>query len=215
MSESPQACPEALDGLKELLEHPQVEHAVKTILQREYPPGDELYAVFVNHSWSVAHWSRILAQQVKADWLFVWEAAWLHDIGIKYTRAPGIHCHGSEHYLSHGVIGRKICEEMGLTEHGLVCERHVGTGFTAEEIAENELPLPVRDMLNLTVEQRIVCYVDQFFSKSTPRPLTIDEVETRVARHGVLPLQRFHQFKKEFVSFVPGIKKADSPTHPA
>ncbi len=215
MSAPTQASPEALDGLKELLEHPQVALEVKTILQREYPAGDELYAVFVDHSWAVARWSRFLAEKTGADWLFVWEAAWLHDIGIKYTHAPGIHCNGREPYLSHGVIGRKICEDMGLPEHGLVCERHVGTGFTAEEIAENQLPLPVRDMLNSTLEQRIVCYVDQFFSKSTPRPLSLEEVERRVARHGPLPLQRFLQFKEEFFSFVPGVRKAGSPTHPA
>ena len=43
MSAPTQASPEALDGLKELLEHPQVAFDVKTILQREYPAGDELW----------------------------------------------------------------------------------------------------------------------------------------------------------------------------
>lgn len=193
----------ALDGLKELTTDPKVSRAVKDLIEAEYPPGDELYRIFVEHSWAVAHWSRQLAEQLGADSLFVWEAAWLHDIGIKYTHAPGIHCRGEAHYLTHGVLGRGLCDLAGLPAHGLVCERHVGTGFTECEIRENELPLPPRDMLNITLEERIVCYIDQFFSKSTIQPLTQKQVAARIARHGERSFSRYQSFLKEFDSFLP------------
>lgn len=40
-------------------------------------------------------------------------AAMLHDIGIIATNAPGIHCHGTEHYLRHGVLGAAMLRKAG------------------------------------------------------------------------------------------------------
>lgn len=189
---------EALSAYERLMDDRAVQAAVKEILLREYRPDTELFPIFVAHSHAVATRSLALAQGCGADVAFVWEAAWLHDIGIKYTHAPGIACYGEEHYLRHGVIGREICDRAGLPKHGLVCERHVGTGLTASEIAEQNLPLPQRDMLCQTLEERLICYADQFFSKSLTQPLTLGEVEKRVKRHGDGPWTRFCQMQAEF-----------------
>jgi len=64
-------------------------------------------------------------------------AAMLHDIGIIATNAPGIHCHGTEHYLRHGVLGAAMLRKAGAPEWlARVAERHTGTGITAKDIAE-------------------------------------------------------------------------------
>lgn len=194
---------EASSAYERLLKDGAVQAAVIEILQREYAPDSELFPIFVEHSHAVASRSLALAQRCAADVNFVWEAAWLHDIGIKYTRAPGIACHGTEHYLRHGVIGREICDRAGLPKHGLVCERHVGTGLTAAEIAEQNLPLPHRDMLCRTIEERVICYADQFFSKSITQPLPLEEVERRIKRHGEGPWARFCQMQAEFGHLLP------------
>ena len=186
------------DPLRLLLTNPGVRPEVKTILKREYPLDEPAYPVFVDHSHAVAGLACRISEEVGARTNFVLEAAWLHDVGIKYTRAPGIGCQGEEPYLKHGIIGRELCEREGLPEHGLVCERHVGTGLTAKEIREQKLPLPCRDMLCQTLEERIVCYADQFFSKSTPDPLTVEEVRRRVGRHGQDSLLRFEKLHHEF-----------------
>ena len=186
------------DPLDLLLTNPGVRPEVKTILKREYPADEPAYSVFVDHSHAVAELACRISERVGARTDFVLEAAWLHDIGIKYTRAPGIGCQGEEPYLKHGIIGRELCEREGLPEHGLVCERHVGTGLTSAEIRDQKLPLPCREMLCQTLEERIVCYADQFFSKSTPNPLTVEEVRRRVGRHGQDSLLRFENLHHEF-----------------
>ena len=186
------------DPLERLLADPGVRAEVKAILKREYSPEQPAYVVFVDHSNAVAELACRIAERMGARTDFVLEAAWLHDVGIKYTRAPGIGCHGEEPYLRHGIIGRELCEKEGLVEHALVCERHVGTGLTAAEIEEQKLPLPCREMLCQTLEERIICYADQFFSKSTPHTLTVDEARRRVKRHGQAPLRRFEEMHREF-----------------
>lgn len=195
--------PEAERGLAQLLDDSRVDQRVKLLLQREYEPQTPLYGIFVDHSWLVTEASVAMAQAVGVDPLFVREAAWLHDIGIKYTHAPGIHCLGDQHYLRHGLIGQELCQELGLTKHGSVCLRHVGTGLTASEIERQGLPLPAQDMLNQTLEERLICYADQFFSKSRGGPCSVDDVRRRTSKFGPDPLQRFEALHSEFGQYFP------------
>lgn len=186
-----------------LLDDERVHHAVKTLLVEEYKPGTQLFSIFVEHSFAVASLALILGKSCAARLDFLREAAWLHDIGIKYTRAPGICCDGDEPYIRHGVIGRELCEAYRLPEHGLVCERHVGTGLTKLEIEAQGLPLPARDMLCESLEERLLSYADNFFSKSSPKRLELGVVRQRIARHGAASLARFEEFHQEFGAFVP------------
>jgi len=110
---------------------------------------------------------RLLAQKNKIDLDFVAEAAMLHDIGMVFTQAPDLHCFGELPYLAHGVKGHDILLAEGLPRHARVCERHIGIGLTAQEIIAQKLPLPPRDMLPETLEEKIICYADLFFSKNS------------------------------------------------
>lgn len=172
---------------------------VAGIFQEHYPPGTPSREILWEHQAAVATLALEIAErfpQARKD--FIEEASWLHDIGIRYTHAPGILCQGDLPYLCHGIVGREICEKAGLPEHGMVCETHVGTGLTAEEVAASGYPMPLRDMLPRSLEERIICYADQFFSKSTPHRLPVEEVRRRVARHGAAPLERFEVLQREF-----------------
>ena len=95
--------------------------------------------------------------------------------------------------MRHGEIGSELCLQAGLPEHSEVCRRHVGTGLTAAEIEAGNLPLLPQDVLCRNLEEKVVCYADQFFSKSSPQPLSLEEVRRRVARHGQQPLRRFEE----------------------
>lgn len=171
---------------------------VAGLLEQHYPPGTPSREILWPHCAAVASLSLELGRAHGARQDFLEEAAWLHDIGIRYTQAPGIGCHGELPYLCHGVIGREICEKAGLSEHGMVCETHVGTGLTAAEVAETGYPMPVRDMLPRTLEEQLICYADQFFSKSSPERLSYEEVRRRVARHGEASLQRLEALHQRF-----------------
>ena len=137
--------------------------------------------------------------ELKADRTFVEEAAMLHDIGIVACDAPGIYCHGELPYICHGVEGARMLAEAGMLRHARVCERHTGSGLTAEEIIEEALPLPARDMLPVTIEEKIICYADKFYSKnpsSLTRRKSLEEVTAGMARHGEAPLERFMELHR-------------------
>lgn len=140
------------------------------LLEKYYRPGSDGHRVLLRHSVAVAekavHVARRVAARTQVDLAFVEEAALLHDIGICRTAAPDLGCHGALPYLCHGREGRAILEAEGLPRHALVCERHIGVGLTADEIRAQQLPLPHRDAVPLSLEERIVTYADLFFSKS-------------------------------------------------
>ena len=63
---------------------------------------------------------------------------------------------------------RRYHEETGLEleKYARICERHTGTGLTAADIRNQNLPLPERDYLPETAEEKLICLADKFFSKS-------------------------------------------------
>ena len=169
------------------------------IIERYYTPGNDDYRVLVSHSRQVANLAVALSQRlinkgVPLDIEFVEEAAMLHDIGMCRTDAPGIHCHGTEPYICHGILGRQMLESLGLYRHARVCERHTGAGITAEEIVAQHLPIdPPRDLLPETLEEKVVCYADKFFSKSRPEaPLkTLEHARRTLSKFGLATVTRF------------------------
>ena len=81
-----------------------------------------------------------------------------------------------------------------MPRHGLVCERHVGVGISAEDIRRFDLPLPVRDMRPVTVEEQIICYADKFFSKNgsdTPCEKSVAEILESLKPYGADKVERF------------------------
>ena len=177
-----------------------------SIIQRYYTPGNDDYRVLVLHSRQVADLAVRLGQRLidkgePVDLEFVEEAAMLHDIGMCRTDAPGIHCHGTEPYIRHGILGRQMLDAIGLFRHGRVCERHTGAGITAAEIVDQHLPIdPPRDLLPESVEEKLVCYADKFFSKSRldEPPKTIERVRKSLAKFGDDSVVRFDEMATLF-----------------
>ena len=140
------------------------------ILHEFYEPGSKASEILLRHGEQVAQKSLEIAAAVnkhsEIDLLFLEQAAMLHDIGIFMTDAPAIGCFGSHHYLCHGFLGRELLDDLGFPDHALVAERHTGAGITELNIREKNLPLPLRDMVPLSVEEIIICVADKFFSKT-------------------------------------------------
>jgi len=174
------------------------------IIGRHYAPDSNSHRILLEHGRLVAEKALTAAARVPhlaPDLAFVESAALLHDIGIFLTDSPSLDCHGREPYIRHGVLGRDILDAIGMPRHGLVCERHVGVGLSAEDIRRFDLPLPVRDMLPVTVEERIICYADKFFSKNgggATCEKSVAEIVAGLRPYGADKVERFMGWVKLF-----------------
>ena len=174
------------------------------IIAEFYNPGSESFQILVKHGKQVANKAIDVAKRVphlKPNLNFINEAAILHDIGIFETHTPEFGCSGKYPYVCHGYLGRKILEKKGLSQHALVCERHVGIGITAEEIKFNNLPLPQRDMVPISIEEQIICFADKFFSKNGDMDnceKSVEDILNTVRRYGPEKVNRFQKWMRLF-----------------
>ncbi len=175
------------------------------IIGKYYESGSTGYNFLVHHSRLVARKALEIARRVKSqevDERFIEEAAMLHDIGIIFTNAPKIGCYGHKEYICHGYMGRELLEKEGFPVHALVCERHVGMGITAEDIRKSNLPLPERDMVSESMEEKIICFADKFFSKSEHELLhekPIGKVREMISGYGDDKLRIFDDWSRLFL----------------
>ncbi len=172
------------------------------IIRQYYPADNELRRLLLHHSRQVAGKALAVADrhpELHLDREFLHRAAMLHDIGIFMTDAPGIHCHGKAPYLLHGRLGAEIMRSQGDEAVARVCERHTGTGLTAENIAEQRLPLPPGDYCPQTLEEQVICYADKFFSKSHPEcERTVEATVRSLKKFGNEGVSIFLNWHKRF-----------------
>jgi len=175
------------------------------VIHKYISPASNLYRVYIPHASLVTAKALSIATRLKLSTeqlRFIEEASMLHDIGVVDVE-PYAEASKARPYLCHATIGRAILEREGLARHALVAERHVGVGISREEILERQLPLPPRDMLAESLEERIICWADLFFSKSTHmlwNEKSVDEVRKSVARYGERQLDVFSRWLEEFDS---------------
>ena len=136
------------------------------------------------------------------DYEFLHEAVMLHDYGIIGVDAPDIGCHGTEPYIAHGIIGAEYLRKLDYSRyarHARVCERHIGSGLTADEIVRSNLPLPHKDYLPETFEEKLIAYADSFFSKN-PQHLREEKPWERILagtqKFGAEPVQRLIELRR-------------------
>ena len=142
---------------------------VYELIDKYYHDQPELRHILVTHSEQVRDRSlRIIALHPEwdVDKQFVEEAAMLHDIGILYCNAPKIYCTGAHAYIEHGFLGAELLRKEGLERHALVAERHTGSGISLEQVIRENLPIPERDYIPVSLEEKIICYADTFYSKA-------------------------------------------------
>ncbi len=131
----------------------------------------------------------------KIDFDLIISGALLHDIGsfgfMKNFDNKQID------YLKHGIIGGRILRSEGLEKEALIAERHIGAGLSKKYIIENNLPLPQKDFLPITLEEKIICYADKFHSKSGKID-NLKSVKKEMEGFGKEPLKRFLELEKMF-----------------
>ena len=173
------------------------------IIEEFYEKGSLQYDILVTHSNSVAQKALdILAMhpEMNLNKDFVYEAAMLHDMGVFRTNAPKIQCFGELPYICHGSVGSEILMKKGYKEHALVCERHTGTGMSIIEIIRNNYPIPPRNMIPETMEEKLICFADKFYSKTKlDHEKPIEKIRAGLAKHGSESVDRFDEWCKLFL----------------
>lgn len=201
------------------------------LLHRYYPEDNALRRMLLHHSRQVCARALQIVErhpELGANRNLVETGAMLHDIGIFLTDAPGIHCHGTAHYILHGSLGaqllrneakqlkkEKLQEEQLKAEQlqaiqlqeelhfyealARICERHTGTGLTRQTIIERGLPDPKQDLLPETIEEQIICYADKFYSKShLERERTIPQTLQSLEKFGDEGVEKFRHWTELF-----------------
>ena len=174
------------------------------IIQKFYKVDSKSYKYLTEHGRAVAKKALEVAKKVPhldPDLKFIEEAAMLHDIGIFLVDAPLIGCFGNKPYVCHGYLGREILEKEGFPKHALVCEKHVGVGLSIQDIERQNLPLPKRDMMPVSIEEEIVCFADKFFSKSAEdlsKEKSVDEVRKEQLRFGEDKVKKIDEWLEKF-----------------
>jgi len=173
---------------------------VKKIIKKYYTKKSIAYKYLFIHSVKVTELSLKIAKhnkKLKLDKDFIIKGAMLHDIGIIKTNAPDIGCFGKHRYIAHTYLGRKILEKEGLHDIAPICERHVGVGLSVKDIKKSKFPLPHRDMIPLSNEEKLICYADKFYSKSENHLLILkppEKIRKKILKYGEDKLNRFEEF---------------------
>ena len=168
------------------------------LIDKYYPENNELRHILLTHSRSVADKALVLARkhpELNLDLQFVEEAAMLHDIGIFRTDAPDICCFGTYPYICHGYLGADLVRAEGFPRHALVCERHTGAGITQEAAEAQQLPLPHREMVPVSLEEQLVCFADKFYSKThLEGEKSVEKARKSIAKYGEDGVARFDRW---------------------
>ena len=173
------------------------------LIDKYYADSPELREVLLTHSRQVAD-RALRIVDAHPEWVrdglvdrqFIEEAAMLHDIGILYCNAPKIFCTGPHKYIEHGYLGAELLRREGLDKHALVAERHTGTGITLDQIYREELPLPERNYCPESIEEKVICYADKFYSKShLGEEVALSKIKANIWRYGHDAVVRWNELE--------------------
>ena len=172
------------------------------LIEKYYSENPELKHILLVHSRQVADRALKIVDQhpeLGGDRQFVEEAAMLHDIGIIFCDAPNIHCYGTHSYMEHGWLGAELLRKEGFPKHADVAERHTGTGLTLDTVLANDWNIPAQDYTPRTVEEKIICYADKFYSKShIDEEIPYSKVRNKIWRYGSDSVVRFDKWRQQF-----------------
>ena len=188
----------------------KAEQTALEILFAFYPDDTPFRQMLLKHSYQVCGKALQLmsdprCRNLNADRSTVVTGALLHDVGIGRCHAPDILCEGTEPYIAHGIIGAGMLRELGagtgrdLECYARICERHTGTGLTAADIRRQKLPLPERDFLPETIEEKLICFADKFYSKSGDmKEKSMERIRRSMEKFGAETLTRWSELCRLF-----------------
>ena len=102
--------------------------------------------------------------------------------------------------IADGHLGADLMRREGYPRHALVCERHTGAGLSLDDIIAQNLPVPHRDMLPVSMEEQVICFADKFYSKThLEREKTVEKARKSISNFGNVGLERFDHWCEQFL----------------
>ncbi len=126
-------------------------------LLQKYAPDKESFVIVLNHSKAVQKFALKISKNVKGCNLKIIKiGSLLHDIGrFKYPPT------NKKFSIKHGIAGAKILKKEKVDNiFAKICENHLGVGITKQDIISQKLPLPKKNFVPITIEEKIICYAD-------------------------------------------------------
>lgn len=178
----------------------EVPDEVMMIINDHYPSDSVAYRIYFTHVVKVTELALKIAEHnpnLNLNIKYIIKASMLHDIGIIKTNAPEIGCFGKYPYIAHTYLGRQMLEDEGMIDVAPICERHIGTGLSKQDIIDSSFELPRRNMVPVTLEEKLICYADKFYSKSV-KHLTIPKspykIRKKISKYGEEKVEKFNEF---------------------
>lgn len=129
-------------------------------LLKKYSADKKSFNIVLKHSKAVQKLALKFAElHKKADKKFIKTACILHDIG-RFRCPPG------PKTLFHGIEGAKILRKNKLPKHARVAERHLGAGIKKKDIISQKLPLPKKDFIPRSIEEKIITIADSLIERN-------------------------------------------------
>jgi uncharacterized protein len=183
-------------GMEKLLSIQEIES-----LHKKYAPTEALFESVFTHCkivWEIAE-QLIKKSGLDVDTALVKTGCLLHDIGVYALYDATGNKQEGYNYITHGLKGEEILKREGLSkELWRIASHHIALGLTASEIRDQHHPLPARDFMPETKEERLITYADKFHSKTRPpRFNTYDSFKTYAATFSDEIASRFENMATE------------------
>lgn len=177
------------------------------IIEKYYKKDSVAYNFVVIHSNMVAQKALEIAKNLthlEIDFDFLEEACLLHDIWICMVNAPQLWCYWNRPYVEHGHLWAEILRKEWLPKHALACERHLWVWLSKEEIIRCNLQMPQIDFYPLTIEEELVWFADNFYTKVEWRleiERSIKEIELDLLQYWKEKVEKFNDWLLKFNYF--------------
>ena len=175
------------------------------IIEKYFDKNSKAYDILVIHSEAVLKKAIQIAKNVPElypNFELIKQGALLHDIGICRCRVPALGCNGTEPYIKHFLFSRDILRDEGCsTELQDIVLKHIGCGFTVDEIEVYNFPFPKEDVIAKTVEEQIVSIADMYFSKKIGELQTersLDDIRNRFKKYSLRQQRLFDRWIKKY-----------------
>ena len=103
-------------------------------------------------------------------------------------------------YVCPGFWEAALIHGEGCPRHALVCERHTGAGLSLEGIIAQDLPVPHREMVPVSLEEQAICFADKFYSKThLEKEKSVEKARKSLERYGEEGVRRFDNWCEQFL----------------